>query len=89
MQNCSIDGYDFHQGHEQNERRVYIVLLHTIVTMVVEILAGFIPDPRLLYEPADGFHVPLEMAGRATNRAARPNYVTVVINSSSRRDIPT
>lgn len=55
MQNCSIDGHDFHQGHEHNERRVYIVLLLTIVTMFVEILAGFVFNSMAL--TADGWHM--------------------------------
>jgi cation diffusion facilitator family transporter len=55
MQNCSIDGYNFHHGHEHSERRVYIVLLLTIVTMVIEIVAGFIFNSMAL--TADGWHM--------------------------------
>jgi len=55
MQNCSIDGHDFHHGHEHHERRVYIVLVLTIVTMVVEILAGIIFNSMAL--TADGWHM--------------------------------
>ena len=55
MQNCSIDGYDFHHGHEHSERRVYLVLALTIITMFIEILAGFIFNSMAL--TADGWHM--------------------------------
>ncbi|MEE9368380.1 MAG: CDF family Co(II)/Ni(II) efflux transporter DmeF [Pontiella sp.] len=55
MQKCELHNHDFHHGHERGEKRVYIVLVLTLVTMVVEIIAGFIFKSMAL--TADGWHM--------------------------------
>ena len=55
MTECSLSGHDFLHGHEQGERRVYMVLGLTVVTMVVEIVAGLIFNSMAL--TADGWHM--------------------------------
>ncbi len=55
MDRCELHQHDFHHGHERGERQVYIVLALTIVTMVVEIFAGFIFNSMAL--TADGWHM--------------------------------
>lgn len=55
MTKCELHEHDFHHGHERGERQVYIVLALTIVTMLVEIFAGFIFNSMAL--TADGWHM--------------------------------
>ena len=55
METCELHTHDFHHGHERGERRVYMVLLLTLVTMAVEIFAGFIFNSMAL--TADGWHM--------------------------------
>jgi len=55
MTECALNGHDFLHGHEHGERRVYMVLALTVVTMVVEILAGFVFNSMAL--TADGWHM--------------------------------
>lgn len=55
MENCELHNHDFHHGHERGERQVYIVLLLTLITMFVEIFAGFIFNSMAL--TADGWHM--------------------------------
>ena len=55
MQKCELHNHDFHHGHERGERRVYIVLLLTLLTMFVEIVAGFMFNSMAL--TADGWHM--------------------------------
>jgi cation diffusion facilitator family transporter len=55
MTECALNGHDFLHGHEQGERRVYMVLALTVVTMVVEILAGLVFNSMAL--TADGWHM--------------------------------
>lgn len=55
MQHCELNNHDFHHGHEKGERRTLLVLLLTIVTMVVEIIAGLTFNSMAL--TADGWHM--------------------------------
>lgn len=55
MTECALNGHDFLHGHERGERRVYMVLALTMVTMVVEIVAGLIFNSMAL--TADGWHM--------------------------------
>jgi cation diffusion facilitator family transporter len=55
MQNCELDSHDFHRAHAHGERRTLQVLLLTVVTMIVEILAGFVFNSMAL--TADGWHM--------------------------------
>ncbi|MDF7823108.1 CDF family Co(II)/Ni(II) efflux transporter DmeF [Pontiellaceae bacterium B12227] len=55
MTRCALHDHDFLHAHEQGERRVLMVLGLTIVTMVVEIVAGFIFHSMAL--TADGWHM--------------------------------
>ncbi len=55
MTECSLNGHDFLHGQEHGERRVYMVLGLTLVTMVVEIIAGLVFNSMAL--TADGWHM--------------------------------
>ncbi len=55
MNRCELQDHDFHHGHAQGERRVHLVLLLTLLTMVVEVVAGFIFNSMAL--TADGWHM--------------------------------
>ena len=55
MQNCELHNHDFLHAHEQGERRTLQVLALTVVTMFVEILAGFAFNSMAL--TADGWHM--------------------------------
>jgi cation diffusion facilitator family transporter len=55
MTQCDLHDHDFLHGQEHGERRVLIVLGLTLVTMVVEIVAGFIFNSMAL--TADGWHM--------------------------------
>lgn len=55
MTDCALNDHDFLHGHDRGERRVYMVLALTIVTMVVEIFAGLIFNSMAL--TADGWHM--------------------------------
>lgn len=55
MTRCELHEHDFHHAHEQGERRVLMVLGLTLITMVVEIVAGFIFNSMAL--TADGWHM--------------------------------
>ncbi|MBN2161510.1 MAG: CDF family Co(II)/Ni(II) efflux transporter DmeF [Pontiellaceae bacterium] len=55
MSECILHTHDFQHGQAHGERRVYIVLGLTIVTMVVEILAGMLFHSMAL--TADGWHM--------------------------------
>ncbi|MDF7799734.1 CDF family Co(II)/Ni(II) efflux transporter DmeF [Pontiellaceae bacterium B1224] len=55
MTQCDLHDHDFHHAHEQGERRVLMVLGLTIVTMVVEIVAGMLFNSMAL--TADGWHM--------------------------------
>jgi cation diffusion facilitator family transporter len=55
MQNCEIHNHDFLNAHELGERRTLQVLVLTVVTMFVEILAGFVFNSMAL--TADGWHM--------------------------------
>lgn len=55
MTQCDLHDHDFQHGHEQGEQRVLMVLGLTIVTMVVEIVAGFMFNSMAL--TADGWHM--------------------------------
>jgi cation diffusion facilitator family transporter len=55
MERCELHNHDFHHAHQQGERRTLQVLALTIVTMFVEIVAGFIFNSMAL--TADGWHM--------------------------------
>lgn len=55
MTECALNDHDFLHGHEHGEKRVYMVLALTVVTMVVEIVAGLIFNSMAL--TADGWHM--------------------------------
>jgi cation diffusion facilitator family transporter len=55
MTECALNDHDFLHGHERGEQRVYMVLALTVVTMVVEIVAGLIFNSMAL--TADGWHM--------------------------------
>lgn len=55
MIQCSIHDHDFLHAQEHGERRVLMVLGLTLVTMVVEIFAGFLFNSMAL--TADGWHM--------------------------------
>jgi len=55
MKNCPLYDHDFHHAHKHGERRTSYVLVLTVATMVVEILAGFIYNSMAL--TADGWHM--------------------------------
>jgi cation diffusion facilitator family transporter len=55
MTPCDLHDHDFLHRQEHGERRVLIVLGLTLVTMVVEIVAGFIFNSMAL--TADGWHM--------------------------------
>ena len=55
MNECALNDHDFLHGHEHGERRVYMVLALTVVTMVVEIVAGLVFNSMAL--TADGWHM--------------------------------
>jgi cation diffusion facilitator family transporter len=55
MNECALEDHDFLHGHERGEHRVYMVLALTVVTMVVEIVAGLIYNSMAL--TADGWHM--------------------------------
>ena len=55
MLNCELNNHDFHHGHEKGERRTLQVLALTIVTMVVEVVAGLLFNSMAL--TADGWHM--------------------------------
>lgn len=55
MKNCELHNHDFHHGHEQGERRTLQVLALTVITMFVEIIAGFAFNSMAL--TADGWHM--------------------------------
>lgn len=55
MRHCPLHEHDFLHGQEHGERRVYMVLFLTIVTMAVEIVAGFVFNSMAL--TADGWHM--------------------------------
>lgn len=55
MLNCELNNHDFHHGHEAGERRTLQVLALTLVTMVVEIVAGLLFNSMAL--TADGWHM--------------------------------
>lgn len=55
MTECALNGHDFLHGQEHGERRVYMVLGLTVVTMVVEIVAGLLFNSMAL--TADGWHM--------------------------------
>ena len=55
MTRCDLDDHDFLGAHKQGERRVLMVLGLTIVTMFVEIVAGFMFHSMAL--TADGWHM--------------------------------
>jgi len=55
MIRCSLRDHDLLHAQEKGERRVYMVLALTIVTMLVEIVAGFIFNSMAL--TADGWHM--------------------------------
>jgi cation diffusion facilitator family transporter len=55
MKDCAIHNHDFHHANAHGERRTLQVLAITIVTMVVEIVAGFAFNSMAL--TADGWHM--------------------------------
>ena len=55
MTQCDLLDHDFLHGGGHGERRVYLVLALTLVTMVVEIVAGLIFNSMAL--TADGWHM--------------------------------
>jgi cation diffusion facilitator family transporter len=55
MQDCSIHQHDFHHANAHGEKRTLQVLALTLVTMVVEIIAGFVFNSMAL--TADGWHM--------------------------------
>jgi len=55
IRNCELDSHDFHHAHTHGERRVYMVLVLTLLTMGIEIVAGLIFRSMAL--TADGWHM--------------------------------
>jgi len=55
MIECALNEHDFLHGQAHGERRVYMVLGLTVVTMVVEIIAGLAFNSMAL--TADGWHM--------------------------------
>ena len=55
MQRCELLDHDFHAAHARGERRTLQVLGLTLITMVIEIMAGFIFNSMAL--TADGWHM--------------------------------
>jgi cation diffusion facilitator family transporter len=55
MTRCDLQDHDFIHASERGEHRVYLVLALTLVTMAVEIAAGFIFNSMAL--TADGWHM--------------------------------
>lgn len=55
MTECALNDHDLLHGHEHGEQRVYMVLALTVVTMVVEIVAGLMFNSMAL--TADGWHM--------------------------------
>jgi len=55
MTECALNGHDFLHGQAHGERRVYMVLALTIITMIVEIVAGLAFNSMAL--TADGWHM--------------------------------
>jgi len=55
MTDCALNDHDFLHGQDQGERRVYLVLGLTIITMIVEIVAGLFFNSMAL--TADGWHM--------------------------------
>jgi cation diffusion facilitator family transporter len=55
MNECALNDRDFLHGHEHGERRVFMVLALTVVTMVLEIVAGLVFNSMAL--TADGWHM--------------------------------
>ncbi len=55
MTECALNDHDFLHGHEHGEQRVFMVLALTVVTMVVEIVAGVVYGSMALL--ADGLHM--------------------------------
>jgi cation diffusion facilitator family transporter len=55
MQNCELHNHDFLHDHVQGERRTLQVLALTVVTMIIEIMAGFVFNSMAL--TADGWHM--------------------------------
>lgn len=55
MEKCELHHHDFHHDHEKGEQRTLQVLVLTVVTMFVEILAGFVFNSMAL--TADGWHM--------------------------------
>ena len=55
MKDCSIHHHDFHHANAEGERRTLQVLTITIITMFIEIIAGFVFNSMAL--TADGWHM--------------------------------
>jgi cation diffusion facilitator family transporter len=55
MTDCPIHEHDFHHANAEGERRTLQVLAITIITMFVEIIAGFVFNSMAL--TADGWHM--------------------------------
>jgi cation diffusion facilitator family transporter len=55
MTRCELRDHDFLHASERGERRVYLVLALTLVTMAVEIMAGYLFNSMAL--TADGWHM--------------------------------
>jgi len=55
MTECALNEHDFLHGQAHGERRVYMVLALTVITMVVEIIAGLAFNSMAL--TADGWHM--------------------------------
>jgi len=55
MTECALNEHDFLHGQAHGERRVYMVLALTVITMVVEIVAGLAFNSMAL--TADGWHM--------------------------------
>ena len=55
MTECALNDHDLLHGHERGEHRVFMVLALTVVTMVVEIVAGLMFNSMAL--TADGWHM--------------------------------
>lgn len=55
MTRCDLHDHDFLHAHEHGERRVFMVLGLTVITMVVEIVAGLVFNSMAL--TADGWHM--------------------------------
>ncbi len=55
MTQCELHNHDFLHGNERGERRVYMVLALTVLTMAVEIVTGLLFNSMAL--TADGWHM--------------------------------